>query len=101
MDNYMIFAICHHGYAGDVMKIAREVGAKGGTIIKARGSANNEVAKFFGITIQPEKEMVIIIVSEVIKEDVMREIIQNAGVQKEAHAIVFSIKLDQVIGINV
>lgn len=101
MDNYMIFAICHHGYAGDVMKIAREVGAKGGTIIKARGSANNEVAKFFGITIQPEKEMVIIIVSEVIKEDVMRAIIQNAGVQTEAHAITFSIKLDQVIGINV
>lgn len=101
MDNYMIFVICHHGYASDIVKIAREVGAKGGTIIKARGSANNEVARFFGITIQPEKEMVMIIVPENIKEDVMKAMIQNAGVQTEAHAITFSIKLDQVIGINV
>lgn len=101
MENYMIFAICHHGYAGDIMTIARKAGAKGGTIVKARGSASNEVAKFFGITIQPEKEMVMIIVPENLKEDIMKAIIQNAGVQTEAHAITFSIKLDQVIGINV
>lgn len=101
MDNYLIFAICHHGYAGDVMKIAREVGAKGGTIIKARGSANKEVAKFFGITIQPEKEIIMIIVPENIKEEVMKAIIKQAGVCTEAHAITFSIKLDQVVGINI
>jgi len=36
-----------------------------------------------------------------LKENIMKAIVQNAGVQTEAHAITFSIKLDQVIGINV
>lgn len=101
MDNYMIFVICHSGYASEVMKIARHAGAKGGTIIKARGSAGDDVAKFFGITIQPEKEMIMIIVREEIKDDVMKAIVKDSGVQTEAHAITFAIKLDQVIGINV
>ena len=61
----VIFCIVNAGCSDAVMDIARDVGAKGGTVINARGTANPEAEKLFGITIQPEKEIVMIVVEEI------------------------------------
>ena len=53
----VIFAIVNAGYAEDAMDVAREHGARGGTIINGRGVAREEEATFFGITIHAEKEI--------------------------------------------
>ena len=62
-DNYqMINIIVNKGYAEDAMAAARKVGAGGGTIIGARGTAKEGDAAFFGMKIVPEKEMLMILV---------------------------------------
>ena len=53
--------VVNSGFGDAVMDAAKEFGARGGTIIHARGTANSESEKLFGITIQPEKEIVIIL----------------------------------------
>lgn len=64
MDNsyQMINVIVNKGYAEDAMDAARKAGAGGGTIIGARGTAREGDAKFFGMEIVPEKEMLMILV---------------------------------------
>ncbi|MCR5288658.1 MAG: transcriptional regulator [Treponema sp.] len=57
----MITIIVNKGYAEDVMAAARKAGAGGGTIINARGTAREDDATFFGVSIVPEKEMVLIL----------------------------------------
>ncbi len=57
----LISIIVNSGYADDVMAAARKAGASGGTIINARGTGKEDDAKFFGITIVPEKEMLLIL----------------------------------------
>lgn len=57
----LITVIVNSGYADDVMASARKAGATGGTIINARGTGTEEDVKFFGITLVPEKEMLIIV----------------------------------------
>jgi hypothetical protein len=57
----MISIIVNRGYADDIMNAARKAGAKGGTILNARGTGKPDDEKFFGITIVPEKEEVIIL----------------------------------------
>ena len=47
----VIFAIVSAGFAEDVMEVAKEQGARGGTILNARGVAKEDAASFFGITI--------------------------------------------------
>ena len=60
-DSYeMINVIVNKGYAEDAMAAARKAGAGGGTIINARGTAKEGDAKFLGIEIVPEKEMLLI-----------------------------------------
>ncbi len=60
-DYEMITVIVNRGFADDIMHAARKAGAKGGTIINARGTGKPDDEKFFGITIVPEKEELIIL----------------------------------------
>lgn len=60
----LISVIVNAGYADDVMLAARQAGAKGGTVIHARGTGREEDVKFFGITIVPEKELLMILVEK-------------------------------------
>lgn len=57
----MITIIVNIGYADDIMDAARKAGAQGGTITHARGTGTEEDAKFFGVQIVPEKEMIFIL----------------------------------------
>ncbi len=57
----MINIIVNKGYAEDAMAAARNAGAGGGTIISAKGTAKEGDAKFFGMEIVPEKEMLMIL----------------------------------------
>lgn len=60
----MISIIVNRGYADDIMNAARKAGATGGTILNARGTGKPDDAKFFGITIVPEKEQVVILATK-------------------------------------
>ena len=54
----LILVVVNKGSTDLVMNAARKAGSKGGTITVARGTGNPEVAKFYGLAIQPEKELV-------------------------------------------
>ena len=70
MNYELIVCIVNAGFSELVMDAAKEVGARGGTVIHAKGTANKDAEKYFKITIQPEKEMVLILVSQEIKDKV-------------------------------
>lgn len=57
----MITVIVNTGYADDIMDAARKAGATGGTVTHARGTGTAEDAHFLGVTIVPEKEMIMIL----------------------------------------
>lgn len=57
----LVCVIANAGFAYDIMGSARAAGATGGTILKARGTGSEEDGTFFGITIVPEKDMIMIL----------------------------------------
>lgn len=95
-----IFCIINAGFSELVMDAAKEVGARGGTVIHARGTANKESEQFFHITIQPDKEIVLILVQEEIKDKVLHAIYQQAGLKTAGQGIAFSVPVDEVVGIS-
>ena len=64
----MILCVVNAGFSDEVMDAAREAGARGGTVIHARGTANKEAEAFFHITIQPDKDLVMLLVPASIKD---------------------------------
>lgn len=96
----VIFCIVNHGFTDIVMEAAKKNGARGGTIINARGTANEETEKFYGIAITPEKEIVMIIVEFEKKDNIMKAIYEEAGLSSLGQGIVFSLPISHVAGIN-
>ena len=96
----MILCIVNAGFSGEVMDAAREAGARGGTVIHARGTANKEAESFFHITIQPDKDVVMMIVPADIKEKVLHAIYQSAGLKTEGQGIAFSLAVDKAVGLT-
>ncbi len=96
----MVVCIINAGHSQDVVDAARKAGARGATVVRARGSANAKLEKQFGIPIQPEKEMVLIIVTAEIKDDVLRALYQNCGLDSDGQGIAFSLPVEQVVGLK-
>ena len=96
----MVFAIVNSGYTEEVMDAVKACGATGGTILNARGTANTEIEKFFGISISSEKELVMIIIPKTIKENVLKAIYEKVGLNTPGQGIAFTVPVDDVVGIN-
>lgn len=91
----LIVCIVNAGFSQNVMEAARAAGARGGTIVRGRGSANPEAEEFFNITIQPDKEIVLILVKASIKDTVLKAVYKNSGLPTEGQGIAFSLPVER------
>lgn len=97
----LIICIVNEGFSLDVMEKARAAGAQGGTIIDGRGTAREEALKKFGlISVTPEKEIVLIIVENKIRDQVLHTLYQNVGLSTPGGGIAFSLPVVDVVGIT-
>ena len=78
------------------MKLAREAGAAGGTVIKAKGTASGSDL-FFGMAISDEKELIYIVSRKETKTEIMKAI---AGYTNDhgTHPLVFSLPVAETAG---
>lgn len=97
----LVVIICNHDYADEVMEVAKKAGAKGGTIIHGRGTLNKETKKFFGITIQPEKALILILSEVEIQENIMKCVNEESSINTDAHAVSFSLPVSDFVGLNI
>ena len=98
-NSVLLITIVNTGYTEVVMEAAKAAGATGGTVIHAHGTGT-DVAKFFGISISEEKDMVHIVAPLATRDAIMRAIMEKAGVNTDAHGILYSLPIDTVVGIK-
>lgn len=94
----LIVAIVENGHTDEVMDAARRAGAGGGTVIRAKGTAGGAGVHFLGLSIAEEKEMIFIVSRAEGKNAIMKGIMQEAGVDSPAHALVFSLPVLETAG---
>lgn len=96
----MILTIVDRGFSEDVMSAARPAGAAGGTVFNSRRLVNEDTMKFWGMSVQQEREIVAIIAEEEHKLPIMQAISERCGMRSEAHGVVLSMPVDQVMGMD-
>ena len=96
----VIYAILNAGFADNAMLAAREVGARGGTIIHARGSSNIGVDKKYGLTMTPEKEILMILSTTEEKDKIMNAIYNASIKDNNNKGIVFSLPVESTVGLK-
>ncbi len=96
----LLVVIANQGYTEQIMDAARKAKASGGTVIHAKGTGARSAEKFLGVSIVPEREMVFIVVRSDRKNDIMRSIMDEAGTDTKAGAIVFSLPVTDTAGMR-
>ncbi len=100
-DFELVIAISNKGFTDTVMDAARDAGARGGTVIHAKGTGSQKAEKFFKMSIASEREIILIVADAAKKGDIMRSVMEKAGPDTEAGAITFSLPVSQVAGFAV
>ena len=102
MDNEFVVILCiiNNGFSETAMEAAKQFGARGGTVIHGRGTASKEAEKFFNISIQPEKEIVMILTKKEIKDNILKALYNSVGTNSPAQGIAFALPVEDVVGID-
>lgn len=91
----LITIIVNSGFGDDVMEAARQAGANGGTIMSARGTGTEDDVKFFGITLVPEKDMLLIACEEAKTQSVMRAISELPSLNQPGGGIAYTMNIEE------
>jgi len=95
-----IWVALSNGYSSDAIDAARSAGAMGGTILKGRRQNSKRISQKLGISMQEEEEFVVIVTPREKKAAVMNAISDACGLRTDAHGIILSLPVDEVIGLE-
>ena len=96
----VIYVVVDKGKAEDVIDAANEAGARGGTIVNARGSGVHEVQKLFSMEIEPEKEEVFIITESKLKDGIVTSIKDHLQIDEPGKGILFVMDVNEAYGLH-
>jgi nitrogen regulatory protein PII len=98
--NDVIISVLNSGYSDAFMAEARKAGARGGTVFSARGLSAELAKKFLGISVQEEKEIVLILAQNDVKVPIMQAINLGFGTATKAAGLIFSLPVDKVMSLS-
>lgn len=96
----LIVIISNQGFVDEIMETAKLHGARGGTVIHGRSTATDDAVKFFGIKVQPEKSIILIVTTKSKKSSIMKAITDNHGINTPARSLCFSLPVTETVGFN-
>lgn len=99
-DYELLVAIANQGYIDTVMDAARSAKAGGGTVIHAKGTGMKLAKKYLGVSLVEEKEVILIVTKSREKNQIMKAIMEQAGLDSKERTIVFSLPVTSVAGIR-
>lgn len=96
----LLLVISNEGYNELVMDAAKSAGARGGTILRARGTGMKQAEHFFGVSLESAKDILFIVTRTGEKSRIMQAIMEKAGMNSPAKSIVFSLPVTDTAGLT-
>ena len=95
-----IYVVVEKGVAEDVVEVATKAGARGATILNARGAGTQEAQTFFSLEIEPEKEKVFIITKDEQKDAIVEAINNYLEVEGAGNGITYVLDVNEAYGLH-
>jgi nitrogen regulatory protein PII len=95
----LIVSIVRKGWGSTVLEASVGVGARGGTVLFGRGAGIHEREKIFGMSIEPEKEIVLTIVNSEQVDAILEAIVRAGELNDTGRGIAFVVPVDKVAGV--
>ena len=98
-DASLIVSVVRKGWGSTVLEASVKAGARGGTVLGGRGAGIHEKEKIFGMSIEPEKEIVLTVVYADQVDQVLTEIVRSAELNDTGRGIAFVVPVEKVVGV--
>jgi nitrogen regulatory protein PII len=96
----LIVTIVRKGWGSTVLAAAVGAGARGSTVLGGRGAGINEQEKIFGLSIEPEKEIVLTVVGAGEADTILAAIVDAAELSDVGRGIAFVVPVDKLVGVT-
>ena len=95
----LIVSIVRKGWGSTVLEAAVNAGARGSTVLFGRGAGIQEQEKIFGVSIEPEKEIVLTVVYSDQIDAILEHIVNTAQLNETGKGIAFVVPVEKVVGV--
>lgn len=95
-----IIGVVERGKADLVVDGAKKAGAAGATIFFGRGTGESEAKRFFNITVESSKEVIIILAEEEKRDEIMKAMTEAGNLKKAGTGIIFAFDVEALVGFN-
>lgn len=99
MEYEVIYTIVERGLGEEVVDAAASAGSRGATIINARGSGAHENNMFFSMHIEPEKEIVMIIIEREKSDKIIKAINEAMNIDEPGKGVMFAMDVSKTSGL--
>ncbi len=96
----LVIAVVSEKFTDTAIEAARVAGATGATVFHTRSVANAKIEEAMGTSLPSETETVFILTSDEHKMKIMEAIRDSAGLKTDGGAIIFSVPVDDLVGIG-
>ncbi|CCK82279.1 P-II family nitrogen regulator [Desulfobacula toluolica] len=96
----LILSLVKEDITDRIVDAAKKAGAKGATIIPARGTGIHEAKTFFGLTLEARTDIVMLLIEEHIVAQILDAIKKAGQFHKPGTGIAFVVPVEQVAGLE-
>jgi nitrogen regulatory protein PII len=96
----LIITVVKKGLGDTVIESSIKAGAEGATLIYGRGTGIHERKKIMGVSLEPEKEIVLSVVYRDQVDEIIKEITDSIDLEKPGAGIAFTLPIDKLLGIS-
>lgn len=96
----LIVTIIPKGQSDKVVAASKRAGAQGGTIFYGRGTGIHEHKKLFGISIEPEKEIIFTLVPPSRTDEILEAIVDAGRLDEPGTGVGFVLEAKKIVGIH-
>lgn len=83
-----------------VVTAAKQAGGKGATIIPARGTGIHEAKTFFGLTLEAQTDVVLLLLEEHLVDPVLKAVSEKGRFDQPGTGIAFVVPIERAIGLE-
>ena len=94
-----VTVIVDRGMAEEIMDAARKAGVTGGTIMHGRGAGAEHTSTLFGVEIEPEKELVVMLIPSSLVDKVAKALTEEFHLNEPGKGILFVEPIIKAIGL--
>ena len=96
----LIVVFVDKGMTDVVMDSAKAAGARGGTVIRCRDVSEAGERRVFGVSVQQEKEILMLVTPKKDKERIMKAVCATVCDETNQHTVAFSVPIEDTVGIR-